>query len=156
MIRAIVSAFLGMYALNAVAGDDLGAAQKIASSGMKAQSQRLKVIAQNIANAGTTADSADKLPYQRKIVVINKEMDDNVGAELVKVKTIEKDKSPFEMKYEPYHPAADENGLVKYPNVKLVVENVDSREAQRTFEANLSSYEISRSNQLKIIDSLSK
>lgn len=116
----------------------------IAGSGMKAQSDRLRVISQNIANADSVANTADGTPYRRKVLSFKNVLDREIGADLVKVKKYGFDKSDFRMKYEPGHPAANEEGYVKYPNVNPILEMVDMREAQRGYEANLNVIEVSK------------
>lgn len=136
--------------------DDLTAAQQIAASGMRLQNQRMKAISENIANVNSVGRKPGENPYRRKMVTARNYYDPVLKANLVKVDRIIYDKKPFSMRYEPSHPAANAEGYVKYPNVEAVIESVDAKEAQRSFEANLGSLEISRSNQLKLIDSLAR
>ena len=75
-----------------------------------------------------------------------------MDAKVLKVDSIKEDQSDFTLKYEPNHPAADNNGMVKYPNVNIIIETVDSKEAQRTFDANVNSLEIAKSNQNKVLE----
>ena len=109
----------------------------IAASGLKAQSGRMRVIAENIANAESTAQRAGGDPYRRKIPTFRAEMDRALGAQTIGMGRTRTDPSDFRTKYEPGHPAADANGYVKYPNVNSLVEMTDMREAQRSYEANL-------------------
>ncbi|MXN63730.1 flagellar basal body rod protein FlgC [Stappia sp. GBMRC 2046] len=109
----------------------------IAASGLKAQNGRMRVIAENIANAGSTARTPQGDPYRRKIPTFQAALDREIGAEMVKLGKIEMDQSDFGQKYEPGHPAADENGYVRVPNVNTLIETVDMRDAQRSYEANL-------------------
>jgi len=134
--------------------DDLTASQRISSAGMRTQNERLKIIAQNIANANSTGSTPDSEPYRRKMPLIQESYDPLLKAKVVKLQKIVKDKSEFELRYEPQHPAADKAGYVKYPNVKLPLETVDAKEAQRTYEANMSALEIAKSNQMRIIEAL--
>lgn len=138
----------------AQAENDLKASQRISAQGMRVQNERLKIIAQNIANSSVTGKTADDLPYQRKMLILKNKYDANLGADVVQVDKIIKDKSEFVLKYEPFHPAADGNGYVKYPNVQLPLESVDAKEAQRTYEANLGALEIARSNQMKVVEAM--
>ncbi|AIF81546.1 flagellar basal body rod flgC [endosymbiont of Acanthamoeba sp. UWC8] len=133
-------------------GDSLSSAVAISVAGMRAQNERLKIITQNIANSEVTGANPNEDPYRRKQIIFKNVYDDNLKAVTVKVDRITPDKSDFILKYEPNHPAADANGYVKYPNINNVIESVDAKEAQRTFEANLSAMEIARANQSKIID----
>ena len=109
----------------------------IAASGLKAQSGRMRVIAENVANAESTAQRAGGDPYRRKIPTFRAEMDRALGAQTIAMGRTRTDPSDFRTKYEPGHPAADANGYVKYPNVNSLVEMTDMREAQRSYEANL-------------------
>ncbi|MDZ5760879.1 flagellar basal body rod protein FlgC [Lyticum sinuosum] len=125
--------------------DSITASIKIAESGMQAQSNRLKVISQNIANSEVTGTDSSDNPYRRKIIFFKNVIDQNTGAEIIVVDKIDIDKSPYILKYEPHHPAADQNGYVKYPNVNIIIENVDAKEAERSFSANINSLGISKS-----------
>ena len=118
--------------------DQLASSFVIGASGMRAQSERIKVLAQNIANAGSTAINPNDDPYRRKIITFANVMDDKYGVERVRVRDIREDQSDFKLRYEPTHPAADERGYVKYPNVNSLVEATDMQEAQRAYTANLS------------------
>jgi flagellar basal-body rod protein FlgC len=109
----------------------------IAASGLKAQSGRMRVIAENIANADSTAQRTGGNPYRRKIATFRTEMDRALEAQTVGLGRVQFDQTDFRSKYEPGHPAADRNGYVKYPNVNPLVEMTDMREAQRSYEANL-------------------
>ena len=109
----------------------------IAASGLRAQSGRMRVIAENIANADSTAQRAGGDPYRRKIPTFSSEMDRALDARTVGLGKVRPDPSSFRTKYEPGHPAADTNGYVKYPNVNSMIEMTDMREAQRSYEANL-------------------
>lgn len=109
----------------------------IAASGLKAQSGRMRIISENIANADSTASTPGGLPYQRKIPSFKTVFDDELNAQLVEMGRIQRDRTPFESKYEPGHPAANAAGYVLTPNVNSLVEQMDLREAQRSYEANL-------------------
>jgi len=109
----------------------------IAASGLKAQSGRMHVIAENIANAESTAQRPGADPYRRKIPTFKSEMDRTLEAQTIAMGKVRTDQTDFRTKYEPGHPAADANGYVKYPNVNSLVEMTDMREAQRSYEANL-------------------
>ena len=110
---------------------------RIASSGLKAQTGRMRVIAENIANADSTARAPGQDPYRRKVPTFTSKFDRVLGASTVTLGKVARDKSDFRSRYEPGHPAADANGYVKYPNVEPLTETVDMREAQRSYEANL-------------------
>ena len=109
----------------------------IAASGLRAQAGRMRIISENIANADSTAASPGAEPYRRKMASFKSEMDRTLDAQLVALGRIKTDPSEFRVKHEPGHPAADQNGNVKYPNVNSLVEMTDLREAQRSYEANI-------------------
>lgn len=109
----------------------------IAASGMRAQAGRMRIIAENIANADSTARTPGANPYRRKLATFRAEMDRALNAEIVGLGRVQTDTSPFIVKHEPGHPAADANGNVKYPNVNPLIEMTDMNEAQRSYEANL-------------------
>jgi flagellar basal-body rod protein FlgC len=110
---------------------------QIAASGLRAQTGRMQVIAENVANADSTAQRPGGDPYRRKIPTFRSEMDRALEANTVTMGKTRQDPTDFRTKYEPGHPAADQNGYVKYPNVNSVIELNDMREAQRSYEANL-------------------
>ena len=116
---------------------DFVASMKIAAAGLRAQSGRMRVIAENLANASSTAKSPEGDPYRRRIPTFKQEFDRELGATIVKAGRIRVDRSDFARRYEPGHPAADKDGYVKLPNVNSLVESMDMREAQRSYEANL-------------------
>ena len=109
----------------------------IAASGLRAQTGRMRVISENIANADSTAQRPGGDPYRRKIPTFHSEMDRTLEAQTITMGRVRADPTDFRTKYEPGHPAADRNGYVKYPNVNSLVEMNDMREAQRSYEANL-------------------
>lgn len=123
---------------------DLEKAINASAAGMRAQGVRLRVIAENLANANTTAETPGDLPYRRKVVVFKNEMDRAKGEELVRAAKIGVDKSDFQRRYDPSHPSADSDGYVLMPNVNPLIETMDMREAQRTYEANVTVIEASR------------
>ena len=123
---------------------DIIKAMKISAAGMKAQSVRLRTIAQNIANADSLPTAPGEEPYTRKIVTFKNELDRNVGTELVKVNRITSVKTQFEKRLDLTHPAADVDGYVDIPKVDSLVEMMDMRAAQRSYEANLSVIEVSK------------
>lgn len=117
--------------------DELQKSTKIAIAGMKAQSERLRVISENLANADSLAESPDATPYRRKVVSFKNELDNATGINRVKVDKVRPDQSEFQRRYDPKHPAADRDGYVLAPNVNPLIEMMDMREAQRSYEANL-------------------
>jgi flagellar basal-body rod protein FlgC len=118
---------------------------KIAASAMTAQTTRLRVIAENLANAGSTANSPDADPYRRKIVTFRNILDETTGGKLVKIDRVLPDASPFELKYVPGHPAADANGYVRFPNVNSMIEMADMKDANRSYQANVEVIDIAKS-----------
>jgi flagellar basal-body rod protein FlgC len=114
----------------------------------------MKVVAENIANASTTPSKPGELPYQRQVVTFKNEFDRKLGVYEVKVDGVIKDKSDFIKKYEPSHPAADAEGYILTPNVKTLVESMDMREAQRSYEANLNVIDSARTMLMRTIDLL--
>jgi flagellar basal-body rod protein FlgC len=117
--------------------DPLQATLRIAGSGLEAQSVRLRVISENIANAQSTGDTPGADPYTRQTISFDSVLDRSLGVPLVKIKTIGQDDTPFRVEHDPGNPAADAGGFVKMPNVDVLTELADMREANRTYEANL-------------------
>ncbi|MDE3060116.1 MAG: flagellar basal body rod protein FlgC [Pseudomonadota bacterium] len=117
---------------------------QIAAAGMHAQGDRLRVVAENIANADSTASTPGGTPYRRKVVVFQNMLDKELGIQTVKVAKRGYDMSEFNKKYDPTHPAADAQGYVLYPNVNSIVEMMDMREARRGYEANLDVVQVSK------------
>lgn len=109
----------------------------IAATGLRAQSSRMRVISENIANANSTAQTPNGDPYRRRVPTFNTSFDRELQATVVSMGNVRADQSAFTVRNEPGHPAADTNGNVKYPNVNALIETVDMREAQRSYEANL-------------------
>src|ERR1700739_3385353 len=109
----------------------------IATSGLRAQAGRLRVISENIANAESTSSTPGGDPYRRKVPTFVSQLDRTLDAKTVTLGRIASDTSDFRTKYEPSNPGADQNGYVKYPNVNPMVEMTDMRDAQRSYEANL-------------------
>ncbi|MDI1281201.1 flagellar basal body rod protein FlgC [Brevundimonas sp.] len=129
-------------------------AMAVAASALKAQQSRMRVIAENIANAQSTATTAGGMPYRRQIPVFEaRNVDGATGVTLAEVRP---DQSEFRKEYDPSHPAADADGYVLRPNVNSLVEAMDMREAQRAYEANLNVIETARSMDARILDLLKK
>ncbi|MBB4286149.1 flagellar basal body rod protein FlgC [Roseospira goensis] len=124
--------------------DELSKAQRIAVAGMKAQAERLRVIAQNMANADSLAQAPGEQPYRRKLISFESALDRELGADSVKVKQVFEDMTPFPKRHDPSHPAADAEGYVQTPNVNPLIEMMDMREAQRSYEANMSAISVAR------------
>ena len=134
--------------------DPLKVSQGIAAAGLDVQSHRMRVIAENMANAQSTANTPGGDPYTRKTIVFSNDFDEALGANLVGVEQIGKDPSPYRVERNPSHPAADADGNVKYPNVNILVEMADMRESNRSYEANLQMMKQSRSMVMMTIDML--
>lgn len=117
--------------------DPLDASMKIAGSGLAAQSERLRIVSENMANAQSTGKSSGADPYARKTISFASELDRASGVRLVRVSGVGVDPSPFAIEHEPGNPAADANGNVKRPNVNLLLEMGDMREANRAYEADV-------------------
>lgn len=118
-------------------GDSLLSAIKTSASGLEAQSFRLRTVAENLANAQSTGSTPGSDPYRRKVVTFGAELDSLTGAQLVAVKNVKRDPKPFELEFDPGNPAANGQGYVKRPNVNMIVEMADMREASRSYESNL-------------------
>ncbi|WP_298423377.1 flagellar basal body rod protein FlgC [Rhodoblastus sp.] len=117
--------------------DPLSSSLRIASSGLETQSARLRVVSENIANAQSTGAYAGADPYARKTITFESELDRATGDSIVAVKALGVDATPFRLEHMPGNPAADGKGDVKMPNVDLLFEMADMREANRSYEANL-------------------
>jgi flagellar basal-body rod protein FlgC len=133
---------------------DLAQALTISASGMDAQTERLRVIAENLANQDSTGSYPGATPYQRKTTVFANMVDQTLGTQTVRVKAIVPDTSAFPQKYDPSNPAADASGYVRTPNVNSFVEMMDMREAERSYSANLNVMQASRSMLSRTIDLL--
>ena len=133
---------------------DLISSLKISAAGMKVQGSRLRVIAENLANVDSLPTEPGKSPYRRKTIFLQNILDRKLGLNLVEVKKVGLDKSEFSSRLDPSHPAANEDGYVKIPNVKTLVEVMDMREAQRSYEANLTAIRSARSMLTRTIDLL--
>lgn len=117
--------------------DPLFASLKVAGSGLAAQSTRLRVVSENLANVMSTGKTSGAEPYRRKTLTFSSELDRASGVALVRSGAVGVDRSPFNVEYDPGNPAADPNGNVTLPNVNMIVEMADMREANRAYEADL-------------------
>jgi flagellar basal-body rod protein FlgC len=130
-------------------------AMKISAAGMRAQGTRLRVISENVANADTTGTTPGADPYARQVITFKNVLDKEINAKMVEVDKIRSDRTkPFEQRYMPDHPAANTDGYVKVPNVNSLIEIMDVREAQRSYEANLGMIDQSRSMASRTIELL--
>lgn len=133
---------------------DLDRALRISAAGMAAQSTRLRVVAENLANRDSTGEAPGADPYRRKTVAFGSRLDRALGADTVRVSRVGTAPGEFPQRYEPSHPAADARGYVKVPNVDSLVEVMDMREAQRSYSANLSVLETTRGMIQRAIEAL--
>jgi flagellar basal-body rod protein FlgC len=126
----------------------------IAAAGLRAQSGRMRIIAENLANADSTSATANGEPYRRRIATMSSEFDREVDANLVRLGDPVSDQAEFRLQYDPGNPAADAQGYVHLPNVNALVEMMDMRDAQRSYEANIQVMEGARSMLMRTIDLL--
>jgi len=133
---------------------DLATSMIIAASGMRAQSSRMRTIAENLANANSTASAPGGDPYRRKVATMTSDFDRELGATLVKSGQTSPDMSDFHMQYDPGNPVADKRGYVKMPNVNPLVEIMDMREAQSSYEANLNALDAAKGMLSRTVDLL--
>jgi flagellar basal-body rod protein FlgC len=133
---------------------DFARSMGIATSGLRAQAGRMRVISENIANADSTAASAGGDPYRRKVPTFASALDRSLDAQVVSLGKIRPDATAFRVKHEPSNPAADAAGNVKYPNVNPLIEMTDMRDAQRSYEANLNIIHATRTMIQRTLDIL--
>lgn len=133
---------------------DLQDAMSVAASGMKVQGTRLRLVAQNLANANSTGLAPGDAPYRRQTITFGNVLDRELGVEVVEVTRTGLDQSSFPLHYDPGHPAADGDGYVLKPNVNTLLEMSDMREAQRSYEANLNTLAMARSMIQRTLDLL--
>ncbi|MCH8110728.1 MAG: flagellar basal body rod protein FlgC [Proteobacteria bacterium] len=131
--------------------EELFKALAVSASGLRAQSQRMRIIAENMANAKSLPQSPDQEPYRRKILTFSSRLDRALGVDVVKVNKVQFDQSAFTRRYDPSHPGANDEGYVLQPNVTALIESMDMREAQRTYEANLSMISTARAMLMRTI-----
>ena len=133
---------------------NLSVSADIAVSGMKAQSERLRIISENMANADSIGIRPGEDPYRRQVVTFKDYIDKETGAKMVKVDKVVPEESQFPLKYDPNHPAANAEGYVAMPNVNPLIEMMDLKEAQRSYDANLSMMQTARDMNSKVLDLL--
>jgi flagellar basal-body rod protein FlgC len=132
-------------------------AMDISAAGMRVQGDRIGVVSQNIANADTAANTPNSEPYRRKSVIFKNELDRATGVNKVTVDRVVEDPSnDFKLKYMPSHPGADQNGYIRLPNINTLIETMDMKEAQRSYEANMGMLKISKGMLGKTIDLIGK
>jgi flagellar basal-body rod protein FlgC len=133
---------------------DLTTSMLVAASGMRAQSNRMRTIAENIANASSTATTPGGDPYRRKVATMTSSFDREVSANMVKSGKPAPDMTDFRSQYDPGNPMADKKGYVKMPNVNPLVEIMDMREAQRSYEADLNALDAAKAMLSRTVDLL--
>lgn len=133
---------------------DLLKAMQISAAGMKAQGFRMRIVSENLANADNMPAAPGGTPYRRKLVTFKNVLDRAIGVPRVKIDRVQPDKTEFDRKYDPGHPAADAQGYVSMPNVKSMIEMMDMKQAQRSFEANLGVIQAAKTMLQKTIDLL--
>ncbi len=126
----------------------------VAAAGLRAQSGRMRIIAENLANADSTSQTANGEPYRRKVATINSEFDRELGSNVVTLGRPVADQSEFRLQYDPGNPRADAAGYVRMSNVNTLVEMMDMREAQRAYESNLQVMDAARTMLARTIDLL--
>ncbi len=132
-----------------------GATISVATSALKAQQARMRVIAENIANADSGATTPGGDPYQRQMPVFEPQMTDE-GGRGVHMARVQPDSTAFHTEYNPSAPGADAKGMVKMPNVDPLTEAMDMKEAQRAYDANLNMIESARAMQMRTLDLIKK
>lgn len=133
---------------------DINRTLSVAAAGMSAQNARLRIVAENIANANSLAPNPQAEPYRRRTIALENGRDRAAGTDLVRVARIGTDNADFTLRHEPGHPAADERGYVRVPNVSMLVEVMDMREAQRSYGANLAVFDSARAMATRLLDLL--
>lgn len=133
---------------------DLSKTMKVSASGMQSQSARMRTISENLANADSLAPTPNGEPYRRKVLTFKSELDKAAGVRVVRPDKVVRDKSDFQRRFDPNHPSADAEGYVLAPNVNSLIEVMDMRQAQRSYEANLSVIEVAKSMIQRTIDIL--
>lgn len=133
---------------------DITKALALSARGMDVQTARLRTIAENLANQETTGSTPGADPYRRKVITFENRMDRDLGMATVRVKEIAPSKGDLPLRFDPSHPAANDKGYVRMPNVNSFIEVMDMREAQRGYSANLNVMEVTRSMLTRTIELL--
>ena len=124
----------GPLTLAALGRDPLAASMRMSATALDNQSTRMRVVAENLANAQSTGDAPGAAPFRRKTVSFARVVADEATGPRARIAT---DRSPLPVRHDPNHPAADADGMVRMPNVSPLVEMADMREASRAFESNV-------------------
>lgn len=133
---------------------DLSKSMMISAAGMKAQAMRIRIVTENLANADSMAGSPEDEPYRRKVVTFSNELNRKTGISEVQIDKVDLDRSEFGKRYQPGHPGADAEGYVRTPNVNTLLEVMDMKQAQRSYDANLNASEASKNMLMRTIDLL--
>jgi len=133
---------------------DLMKTLRISAAGLTAQTARMRTVAENLANADSVASAPGADPYRRKVVTFKNVLDRASGTNLVRVDRIARDQAQFQKRFDPTHPAADAEGYVLAPNVNSLIEAMDMRQAQRSYEANLNVIEVAKAMIQRTVDIL--
>ena len=133
---------------------DLMKSIMISAAGIRAQSFRIRIISENIANANSTAASANEDPYRRKVLSFRNELDRELGVPLVKINKVGQDMGEFGRRFDPGNPGADADGYIRTPNVNTLIETMDMRQALRAYEANLNAIGASKQMLMRTIELL--
>ena len=133
---------------------DLSVPMEIAAAGLRAQGSRIRVVAENLANADSTGATPGDLPYRRQVISFASEFDRALGVQMVSATEPGLDPSAFRRRHMPGHPSADAEGYVMFPNVNSVVEMMDLREAHRSYEANLNVITVARTMMMDTLELL--
>lgn len=133
---------------------DLTKSMLISASGMKVQNVRMRIIAENLANQDSVATAPGEDPYRRKSLTFQNVLDRESGVNKVEVKKVLYDQAEFGMRYDPGHPAADDTGYIKTTNVNGLVELMDMKQAQRSYESNLNAMDVSKNLIMRTVDLL--
>ncbi len=126
----------------------------ISAAGMRAQGQRMRIVSENLANANSLPQAPGDEPYRRKLPTFKNTLDRALDIEKVTMGRVQYDRSAFGKRYDPGHPGADATGYVQLPNVNSLVEMMDMREAQRSYEANLNMITAVRQMMKRTVDIL--
>lgn len=124
--------------------DSLLKSIEIAGNGAKIQMERLKIAAENIANEYSTGITPGEQPYRRKILFVQNKYHPKFKTNIIGVRKYSEDKADFIPKFDPHHPAANNDGYVLYPNISKEIEKADTIEAKGSYEANLSIIETTK------------
>jgi len=135
-------------------GMDLLQSVRVSGEGMLAQSQRMKVAAENIANADSVQGADGGGPYRAKQVYFKTVLDRTTGMSTVRAEVRPDLKTPLQPVYEPGSDLADARGFVMHPNVDTTIENLNMREAQRSYEANMAAITTAKDMATRTLDML--